>query len=245
MRHAPPLLMQEIDAVLAAAGQDSPAGAALVDELVELAASLDGLPAATFVALQRLPGCPDTLARMLFAASEAQLGAVLALSEALPFAWYLLPRSAWQGAQRARLDRALAALHPLGDAALPYALQMVEQARMALIAAEPLLGSVLAPVPVVQKLGEAAQAFLNRSADRIQRTSGNMFRSALPGMMPTYFDRFDPRFHEALDAPCAAAAAVRADWLPGPVHVRRIKSIARTHPTYFAEAFAASLAGVD
>lgn len=90
-------------------------------------------------------------------------------------------------------------------------------------------------------IAAVAQAFLNRAVDRIPRTSGQRYRPRIGEYLPSYFERFDPGVLDTLDAPCAAAAAVLEIWTPQDDDIRHIKTVARNFPTFFADAFTASL----
>lgn len=229
-----------LHAVLDAAEGEGPDATPLIEELNALVASLAGLPPSTFRVLALLPERPAVLTRMALLATDAQRDAVLALSEALPFAWCLVPAACWEGAQRLKLDQALGLLQGLGAKAMEYAMEMVGAARGAVITREPLLGPVLQPTALESDLESVAQAFVIRAIERMQG-GGNQFRAVLGNRLPEYFLRFDSRCLEALDAPCAAALAVAGDWRPDLSHIRQIKAIARNFPTYFADAFALSL----
>lgn len=114
----------------------------------------------------------------------------MALSDALPFAWCTLTRQCWDDAQRLAFERNMVVLETLGSNAPRYAMEAVATVRTALIAREPLLGSVLAP-GVIQQIDMVAQAFLNRAADRVTRTHQSRYRTLLGDALPGYFARFD------------------------------------------------------
>ena len=219
---------------------DGPDASAMLDALLALTTSLKGLPPATFRVLALLTQRPQLLARLAFVATPDQRDAVMALSDALPFAWCTLTRQCWDDAQRLAFERNMVVLQTLGSDAPRYAMEAVATVRTALIAREPLLGSVLAP-GVTQRIDAVAQAFLNRAADRVTRTHQSRYRTRLGDALPGYFARFDEGVVETLDAPCAAALAVKGAWVPGADDIRHIKTVARTFPTYFADAFAAAL----
>ena len=229
-----------LHAVLDIAESDGSDAASVIIELNALVGSLAGLPPATFRVLALLADRPAVLTRMALLATDAERDAVLALSDALPFAWCLVPADCWQGAQRLKLDQALSLLQGLGTKAMDYAMEMVASSRVAIVDREPLLRPVLQPAAPESDLENVAQAFVIRAIERMQG-HGSEFRRILGNRLPAYFLRFDDRCLEALDAPCAAALAVAGQWRPDPSQVRRIKAIARNFPTYFADAFALSL----
>lgn len=229
-----------LHAVLDTIEGDEPEGASLIGELNALVASLAGLPPATFRVFVLLADRPAVMTRMAMLATDAERDAVLALSDALPFAWCLLPAACWEGAQRLKLDQSLGLLQSLGAKAMDYAMEMVGAARAAIVAREPLLGPVLQPAAPESDLHSVAQAFVIRAIERMQG-EGGQFRAMLGEHLPAYFLRFDRCCLDALDAPCAAALAVAGVWRPELSHIRQIKAIARNFPTYFADAFALSL----
>jgi len=224
--------------LLALAERDD--GGAVLAELLALIASLDGLLPATFRVLELAAGQPGILARLAMAASPAQREAVMALSDALPFAWATIGHDCWQRAQGAAFGALLTQLAALGADAPRFAKEGVEKVVERLCELEPLLVPVLQPGDA-PTIAEAAQAFVQRARERIPGASRSRYRDRLPGCMPGYFHRFDNTILDTLDAPCAAAAAVAGLWIPGSGDIHHIKTVARNFPTYFAEAFAASL----
>jgi hypothetical protein len=212
----------------------------MLDALLALITSLRGLPPATFRVLALLTQRPKVLAQLAFLATPDQRDAVMALSDALPFAWCTITRQCWDDAQRFSFERNMLVLETLGSDAPRYAMEAVASVRAALIAREPLLGPVLAP-GATQPIDAVAQAFLNRAADRVTRAHQSRYRAHLGDALPRYFTRFDEGVVETLDAPCAAALAVNGAWTPRAGDIRHIKTVARTFPTYFADAFAAAL----
>jgi len=88
-------------------------------------------------------------------------------------------------------------------------------------------------------LNDVVQAFLNRSTDRISSSLTNPFRPEHRESLPSW--PFPEPFWRALDAPIAAAqAAAERSTLSLP-QIYCIKDVARRHPRYFREAFAAAL----
>lgn len=213
--------------------------AAALDELIALAAGLRGLPPATFNALGKLPAFPRLLARMAMRASEAQRGAVADLALSLPFAWFLIPRACWTDAENAAGRAAMELLKALPGAPR-FAREMVGAGKRALADLQPLLAPVFGWGGAVP-LEDAVQDFLRRARDRIPAGDGKRYRDRLGDSLPAYFLRFDAAVLDALDAPCAAALAVGGAWTPSPEDVRHLKLAARSFPTWFSEAFAASL----
>lgn len=215
-----------------------------LDELRDLAVSLRGLPPETFKVFELLVGHPAALTKIAIAASEHQRDAVLGLAQALPFAWFLLPQSAWDGARGAYFGQVASQLASLGEKANEYAMQALELVTAKLVEHEPLLAPVLMPASQAEPIGEIMMRFLQRGAiDRVRGPSWGRYRQIAGLNLPVRFLDFNPSVLDALDAPCAAAAAVRGLWIPDAVQVRHIKLIARSFPTWFSEAFAASLAG--
>jgi hypothetical protein len=233
-------LTAAVTAVMVDAGRDGPAGERTVEALVALTCSLHGLPPSSFEALRLLPGHPDVLARMVLATTAEQRDAVLALSDALPFAWCIIPKRCWDAAGERQYERLLDALGPI-EGAFDYATQaMVE--RIARIAErEPLLGPVLKAARGPSRM-EAAQVFTRRVIDgrAARNAAGSRWRER--GLaLPADHLNLPGQLLEWLDAPCAAALAVTGAWTPRPDDVRHLKTVARNFPTFFADAFAARL----
>lgn len=215
-----------------------------LDELLRLTTSLRGLPPETFRVFELLSGHPTTLARLAFAANETQRDEIIGLAQALPFAWYLLPKEAWNAARGTLFATVQVQLEALGDKASEYALQTIELTTKALVEHEPLLAAVLCPSRYAEPIGEIAMRFLQRGAiDRVRGPSWGRYRQIDGLALPSRFLDFNSCVLDVLDAPCAAAGAVLGQWSPTPAQVRHIKLAARSFPTWFSEAFAASLAG--
>lgn len=232
-------LTMALDALLAAAEQDDAAGAAIIVDLITLVDSLQGLPPLTFHIFERVVQRHGVLTRMALSATAAQRGAVMALSDALPFAWCGIAREHWQSAQGATFGRLLEQLEVLGAEAPRYAKDALDEAVRQIVEREPLLTSILQP-GVSQPMTDIAQSFLNRAIDRIPPAHGSRYRKHLEAQLPGYFLRLPDQALETLDAPCAAAAAAAGLWQPDTGDIRHIKTVARNFPTYFAEAFAAA-----
>lgn len=204
-------------------------------EVLDLTLSLDGLPPATFDILSLLAERPIVGALMLFAARESEVEAVMRLSDGLPFAWSLVPREAWAAAASTQAEAMFDAM--------PEASAMVGAAigarRRRIAEIDPALRPLLDLRTDVTPLRDAANAFLNRSHDRIREGVDSPFRpehqAALPG-----WDK-SPIFWRALDAPVAAARNVQRRLQLAPEHIRCVKDIARTYPRWFAQGFAAAL----
>lgn len=232
-------LDEALDLVLASAIRDDDIAAGVIKELNTLVASLDGLPPATLRVLELAAHRPAVLTRMAMYATAEEREAVLALSDALPFAWCLMPKSCWEEAQAFAFGQLLAKLANL-ESGPQFAKQALEMAVDALVQREPLLGPILRPQRGVMPLKDVAQVFLNRAVDRISG-HGSRYRQSLDAHLPDYFLHLPDHCLETLDAPCAAALAVAEQWTPGSNDIRHIKTVARNFPTYFADAFAVSL----
>lgn len=218
----------------------SKAGAAEpLNDLLVLTSSLGTLPPATLRVFELLPQYPAVLARMAFHAAPDQRDAVLALSDALPFLWCAVPRSCWDAARAEVFERMFALVGALPDP-VAIAMQAVRLTEKALVEQVPLLASLFRPAST-QPLEDVANSFLNRAFDRIYGASQSRYRGRLADILPGVFEKYDDRVLDTLDAPCAAALAVAGKWRPGADDIRHMKTVARTSPRYFAEAFEAWL----
>ena len=236
-----PILDRALLDLLAAADRDGDEASSLLEEVLALVGSLHGLPPATFRVLELLVQHPGVLARLALTASVDLRPAVMALSDALPFAWCTIPQTEWHAAQGAAFARTLAQLEMLGTEAPRYAKEALDTVVTRLIELEPLLQPVLMPQPSTEPIEQIAQGFLNRAIDRIPRIHRNRYREQIGHCLPAYFNRFDTGIIATLDAPCAAAAGVAGHWTPEADDIHHIKTVARNFPTFFADAFAASL----
>jgi hypothetical protein len=239
-----PVLNKVLREFLDIAQGDSDDAYGHVMELVDLAVSLRGLPPSTFEIFKSLSGQPTALARMLLCAPPAARDAVYRLARALPFAWYLVPHASWQAAQRLVFENVLAQMANLPEdlqgRAMEFAASAVGEATRDLSSRSPLAGAILQPKAEIS-LEEAAQAFLRRGRERIREDHSDRYRRHLGTLLPSLFEKFDPVIRHALDAPCAAALAALGVWQPSQPDVRHIKTIARSFPTWFSEAFTAIL----
>jgi hypothetical protein len=222
-----------------AAGDDPPSITAL-QELLALVESLKGLPPVTFNILTRLPEFPAVLTRMAFFAQPAQRDAILGLSLALPFAWFAIEKRHWMTAEQAFGRASMELFQELGADAPRFALQRIEMAKKALVERLPILAPVLGSCETVP-IDQAAQAFMRHAVQQILPSDGTRYRSRLGNALPAYFQRFNQQHFDALDAPCAAALAVKGVWYPEADDIHHMKLIARTFPTWFAEAYTVSL----
>jgi len=228
-----------LDLLLSSAAGEDDASNRVIKELNTLVASLNGLPPATFRVLELVAQRPSVLTRMAMHATTEEREAVLALSDALPFAWCLMPKSCWEAAQATAFEQLLAKLATLESGPL-FAKQALDMTVDAMVQREPLLAPILKPETGIMPLKDVAQAFLNRAVDRVAG-HGSRYRQALGSHLPAYFLQLPDHCLETLDAPCAAALAVAEQWTPAPEDIRHIKAVARNFPTYFADAFAVSL----
>jgi hypothetical protein len=224
-------LEQLCDKVLADAS--SVEARSFIRQLIDLALSLDGLPPSTFDVLQLLAERPQLGPLMLFQASTEELEPVIRLAEGLPFAWWLISDEAWHAAQNSQADYLFG--HFPDDVA-PVA-QWISQRRAGIAALDPILDPFLDQPGSRISLDEAANAFLNRSGDRLDSSVANPFRPRLADQLPNW--RFGENFWRALDAPVVAALAARNQLNLSPPELACAKDIARRHPRWFREAFAA------
>lgn len=226
--------------LLDAAERDDDEGARIVEELNALAVSLDGLPPMTFAVFDAMSTRPAVLARMALAATPEQRDAVIGLSRALPFAWYLIPKAHWNAAGQARLQTLMVALAEL-DGAIHFAMQQVGQITRALWEAEPVLQVLLQDACPATPRGAVNQAFLQRAHQRLdERPQWSRWREGRGLALPADHLVLPDFALEVLDTPYAAALAAHGQWLPGTSDVRHFKLTARRFPNFFADGFAAA-----
>ena len=207
----------------------------ILRSVVQLAASLDGLRAGTFDILAKTAAHPALGPLLLFQASPSELGAVLRLAEGLPLIWATVSRRFWLAAAEAKF-RQLDQLMPdrLADIAL-----VIGERRKAIAALDDTLTPLLELAPPPGVMMDIVQFFLNRSTDRIPSSLDNPFRGELASQLPSW--SFPERYWRALDAPIVAARAAAERHQPNLAQIYCIKDVARRHPRYFREAFAAAL----
>jgi hypothetical protein len=199
-----------------------------------IALSLDGLPPSTFDILALICDRPLLGTMMLFHVPIANVDALIRLEEGLPTAWTLIPAECWEEAARA-LAEYLFQTAP--DDPLLVA-RMVSDRRKAIAEQVPALAPLLGLKADEADLHAAANAFLNRSDDRIQ-TMQNPFRPLRSEVLPNW--AVGEHFWRALDAPVAAALSALGFVQLDHAEVRCVKDISRRHPRWFREAFAATL----
>jgi hypothetical protein len=217
---------------------DDPTGQncrAFVRELVDLAVSLDGLPPSTFDVFRQLRDRPQLAPYLLFFAGPGELEQVLRLADGLPFAWYLVPRRFWYEAASAQADYLFARV-PDEHALVASA---IREAREAIAAFDPVLAPLLVLEAPPETLDGAANDFLVRSVDRIEGGRWSPFRPARQDLLPqwTYLERY----WRALDAPIAAALAALEIIDLDEAEIACVKDVARRHPRWFREGFAAKI----
>ncbi|MEA1071765.1 STY4851/ECs_5259 family protein [Sphingomonas sp. LY160] len=233
-------LSQALQEVLVAASANDAEAERIVADLVQLVSSLDGLPPSSFEVLRMLPDHPAILARMAIEALPDQRGAVLALSDALPFAWCLLPKTCWDEAGSRRLGKLIDALSKV-EGGVGLAIQATAQTAQAICEREPLLAPVLIGAASVPSRRNIAQDFVRKVVERADRNGTTSRYRDLGLAMPTDHLALPGKTLEWLDTPFAAALAAMGAWSPAIDDIRHIKTVARNFPTFFADAFAASL----
>lgn len=219
----------------ALADPTSPSSRAFVRQVIELALSLDGLPPATFDVLQLICERPKLGALMIFLARRDEIEPLLRLEEGLPFAWCLVPRSAWYEAAAAHAEYLFERV-PDEPALVAGA---IGEVRTAICTHDAVLAPLLELGGATGRLQELANDFLNRSGDRIERSKTNPFRPLRDPILPRwpYLDEY----RRALDAPVVAARAAQEKIALEQGELACLKDIARRHPRWFQEAFAAAL----
>ncbi|WP_156894092.1 STY4851/ECs_5259 family protein [Erythrobacter cryptus] len=231
------VLDQSLNQLLIEASDDDQNAREIVHELIALARSLNGLPPGTFRVFELLVDHPVVLARM----AQEEPESALPLSEALPFAWFLLPSEAWEKGAKIVFEDLIARLASLPQPdQLRFAAEEVKRRRQIITNYEPILVGLFDP-PKPEPIQAIVQRFANRAIQRLREDSIDRYRSVLGNRLPSAFTNFDRGFIDTFDAPCAAALAAACVWRPDAAAVRHMKTVARTFPTYFAEAYAAWL----
>lgn len=208
---------------------------AIIRQILDLALSLDGLPPATFDILALIGDHPLIGAMMAFAASESELETVMGLSDALPFAWSLIPPEVWKQAETAQAEAMFKALGPIDDASMLVA-ETIGRRRQQIasfdISLRPQLS--LKTEPVI--LREAANSLIT-GAHEVVRAGKSPFRPNFTKELPNW--DFSASFWRALDAPVAAAMAAKGLITLQSQHIRCIKDVSRAHPEWFAQGYTA------
>lgn len=207
----------------------------IIREILDLALSLDGLPPATFDILGLIADQPFIGTILLFAARESEVETIMRLPDGLPFAWPLVPRSAWEIAAQTQAEAMFAAM--------PEAISMIGETigarRQQIAAFDPTLRPMFDLPLEVLPLREAANSFVTRSHDRIRGGASSPFRPDHAASLPDW--NLSPAFWRALDAPIAAAQAAQGHIALDARHIRCIKDVARAHPKWFAQGYAAAM----
>lgn len=223
-----------IDSSLAAPNE--PSSLKVFRSIIDLVVSLGGLPPATFDVLKLVEDRPFLGPLLLFGAARAQIEPLLRLSEGLRMAWCLIPSTCWLEAWQT-WGRHFSDAFPESPQDVA---QLMSAKRQTLTDHEPVLAAhwdnrATDALPVI------ANAFLNRSIDRVRATIANPFRPRFQSRLPQW--SFDPAYWRALDAPLIAAlvAGGHIDEPLSDPELFAIKDIARSHPRYFQAAYAAQL----
>lgn len=222
------------DDVLATPSAES--SRSFVRSVIDLALSLDGLPASTFDILTLLEERPLLAVTMLFQAAPAEVEPLLRLSDGLPFTWASIPKHVWTAAGQSQFDY----LQGLVPDAIPLVAQVVGERSKAIAVEFSALAPLLNLSSPHKSLSQAANDFITRSDDRIQLTP-SPFRPSHTQALPSW--PMGKHFWRALDAPVAAALAAQGRISLNRAQVICIKNIGRRHPQWFREGFVAALSG--
>lgn len=209
-------------------------GRVVVRAVIDLAISLRGLPPSTFDVLQLIPERPLLAARMLYQAGPDELEAIMRLAEGLPLAWHLVPEKCWSAAEEAHASYLF---DTIPDQPMVIA-EIIGGRRKAIAEREPAIAGLLHQSLQQQPLVEAANAFLNRSDDRIQPVF-NPLRPDHAAVLPHWL--VDEGFWRALDAPVAAALSVKSRIVLTLPQITCIKNVARRHPRWFRDGFRSAI----
>jgi len=194
------------------------------------------LPPATFDVLLALCEHTELPPLMLFQARQNEVEPIMRLSEYLPFAWWLIPPSHWKKAADDRFDMLL---QIISDRPLEVAQDVAIRARE-IGQAEPILLPLLGIQPEVSPLDAAVMSFFQRSHDRMDLSVSNPFRPAHAARLPLWKIE-NEQFWRAFDAPIIAARAAKGEFTLSPPELVATKDVARRHPRWFREGFAAAL----
>jgi hypothetical protein len=212
--------------------------------LVELAVSLGDLPPLTFEVFGLLARQPALMPELIFACQNAQeIEQVMKLEKGLSFSWLCAPTQAWKSA----LDRFGG---PLFDVFLKIygdpvrAIEMVKEATrdfiQPIIDYEPALKVHFEPSLSLAAVDQVVESFLMRSGDRIGRDKlSNPFRPAHEPFLSEWPGAI--HYRRAIDAPIVAALAAQGKIEPTDGQIACIKEIARRHPRYFSDCYAATI----
>ena len=204
--------------------------------LIDLTVSLDGLPPATFDALMLLADHSALAPLLLFQARSDEIEQVMRLPEGLPFAWWLVSRAHWELAAKDRFDSLLEAIP---DQATAVGEDVVRRMR-AIEYIEPALSPLLGFASDGPRLDSAVMEFFQRSHDRIDDSVPNPFRPAHDTRLPRWKIE-NERYWRAFDAPVIAAQAASGCITLSSPELTGVKDVARRHPRWFREGFAAAL----
>lgn len=211
--------------------------------IIDLAVSLGDLPPLTFEIFKLLPEYPDVMVRLIFAcANEEEISHIMGLERGLPFSWLCAPRQSWNDALY-NLQRQI--YHRLQDAGIEAekALEIVKEAVAGFIRPviqfEPALAIYFSTAGSDKKpIDEIVASFLDRSSDRIGKEQlQNPFRPAFEGILHNWPGA--KHYRRAIDAPIIAAHIAKEGGAVSPEQIACIKEIARRHPRYLSECYAA------
>jgi hypothetical protein len=226
-------LIQDVVADPASAGSRQ-----VVREIAELAQSLNGLPPSTFEVFSRLRSYPLLGPLLMFSVADREVDALLRLADGLNLAWPLVPRACWESAAETEGQRLWRLLpDQLADIA-----GAISGQRKAIAANDPILAPLFNLPTEVRTVLEAANMFLNAWGDRIRNDAPNPFRPKFAASLPAW--PYGEAYWRALDAPIVAAKVAGGEFGDiGIEGVMCVKDVARSHPQYFAQAYAAALSG--
>lgn len=207
----------------------------VIKAIIKLAVSLDGLRANTFDILAKSAIHPAIGPLLLFNAAPSELDAVMQLAAGLPLVWATIPGFHWHNAAEAKFDELL---ELMPDRVAEIA-KVISERRIAIVDRDDVLAPLLEVAAPHEPLSDVVQAFLNRSADRASSTLRSPFRPEHAAQLPSW--QFPGEYWRALDAPIATARAAAGHSKLSLPQLYCVKDVARRHPRYFREAFAAVL----
>jgi hypothetical protein len=219
-------------------------GQPLLRSMVALASALDDLPPLTFEIFGLLAKHSELMVELVFACqSAAEIERVMQLERGLPFSWACAPVESWNAAfQRlcSQLFGAFLDIYQNPEIAISKTKEAAREFVQPVIDFEAALEVHFSPPDLVNRVSEIVGSFLDRSGDRIGKERlANPFRPSHEDALHDWPGAL--HYRRAIDAPIVAAKAAKSRAELSAGQIACIKEIARRHPRYFSECYAASI----